>query len=50
METLFDELSKAGNAIQGHDDQNWYDHPKKGQRNPSNRKYRKRLQKTISEY
>ena len=45
---LFDKLSKAGNAIQGHDDQNWYQHPKKGQRNPSNRKYRKRLQKTIT--
>ncbi len=45
---LFDKLSKAGNAIQGHDDQNWYQNPKKGQRNPSNRKYRKRLQKTIT--
>ena len=45
---LFKELSKSGNAIQGHDDQNWYDHPKKGQRNPSIRKYRKRLQKTIA--
>ncbi|GEM_PF-236699 len=45
---LFDELSKAGNAIQGHDDQNWYDHLKKGQRNPSIRRYRKRLQKTIT--
>ena len=45
---LFDALSKSGNAIQGHDDQNWYSHPKKGQRNSSIRKYRKRLQKTIT--
>ena len=45
---LFDELSKAGNAIQGHDDQNWYQNPKKSKKNMSNRKYRKRLQRTIA--
>jgi len=44
---LFNELVQQGNAVQGHDDRNWYEHPKKGERNTSVRKYRKRLQATI---
>jgi len=46
---LFNELAIQGNAIQGHDDQNWFDNPKRGQKNVSIKKYRKRLQKTIQE-
>jgi len=45
---LFNELVKAGNAVQGHDDQNWYDNPTNEQTNTSIKKYRKRLKKTIS--
>ncbi len=43
---LFNELAKQGNAIQGHDDQNWYDHPKENQKNPSIKAYCKRLKAT----
>ncbi len=46
--SLFAELAEQGNAIQAHDDQNWYDHPKENQKNPTVKKYRKRLKKTIS--
>ncbi len=46
---LFNTLAKQGNAIQAHDDRNWYEHPKKGERNPSAKKYSKRLQATIDE-
>ena len=44
---LFKELAESGNAVQGHDDRNWYEHPKKGEHNPTIKKYRKRLQATI---
>ncbi len=46
---LFNELVKQGNSVQGHDDRNWFENPKKGERNPSIKKYRKRLQATIDE-
>ncbi len=39
-------LARSGNDIQGHDDRNWYENPKKGERNPSLKKYRKRLKAT----
>lgn len=45
---LFNELAKQGNSIQGHDNQNWYDHPKENQVNTSVKKYKKQLEKTIS--
>ncbi|HHB52234.1 MAG TPA: hypothetical protein ENK75_04225 [Saprospiraceae bacterium] len=44
---LFKDLSKKGNAIQGHDDRNWYEDLKKGITYQSIKKYRKRLKKTI---
>jgi acetyl esterase/lipase len=44
---LFNELIQQGNAVQGHDDRNWYENPKRGERNTSVKKYRKRLQATI---
>jgi len=43
---LFDELSKQGNAIQGHDDRNWYEDKKKGIKFPSLDVYNKRLKRT----
>ena len=44
---LFKKLAENGNAVQGHDDRNWYQDPKKGITYPSLKKYHKRLQKTI---
>ncbi len=40
---LFNELSKQGNAIQGHDDRNWYEDKKKGIKYPSLKVYNKIL-------
>ncbi len=44
---LFKELAINGNAVQGHDDRNWYEDQKKGIKYPSLKKYHRRLQKTI---
>lgn len=44
--SLFDELSKKGNAIQGHDDRNWYEDKKKGVKYPSLKVYNKKLKHT----
>ncbi|QCX37667.1 hypothetical protein FF125_04170 [Aureibaculum algae] len=43
---LFNELSKAGNAIQGHDDRNWYEDKETGVKYPSIKAYNKRLNRT----
>lgn len=45
---LFAELAKNGNAVQGHDDRNWYEDLKNGVKYPTLKQYNKRLQKTIT--
>lgn len=45
---LFNQLSNAGNAIQGHDDRNWYEDKEKGIKFPSLKKYNKRIECTIN--
>ncbi|MEP2280158.1 alpha/beta hydrolase fold domain-containing protein [Maribacter sp.] len=45
---LFNELAKTGNAIQGHDDRNWYEDKAKGINFPSIKNYNNRLNRTIS--
>ncbi len=45
---LFVELAKNGDAIQGHDDRNWYQDVKKGIKYPSLKQYNNRLQRTIN--
>ncbi len=42
----FKQLAKSGNAIQGHDDRNWYEHPKGKEKNTSIKKYIRRLKDT----
>lgn len=43
---LFNKLSQKGNAIQGHDDRNWYKNKDEGIKYPSLRVYNKRLKRT----
>ncbi|MEP4882039.1 polysaccharide deacetylase family protein, partial [Maribacter dokdonensis] len=43
---LFNELAKTGNAIQGHDDRNWYEDKSKGIDFPSLKEYNSRLNRT----
>lgn len=43
---LFNELAKTGNAIQGHDDRNWYEDKTKGIDFPSLKEYNDRLNRT----
>lgn len=45
---VFNQLFKAGNAIQGHDDRNWFEDKEKGVKYPSLKAYNKRLKKTIT--
>ncbi len=45
---LYRNLSKAGNAVQGHDDRNWYEDEAKGIKYPSLNTYEKRLKRTKS--
>lgn len=44
--SLFNELANSGNAIQGHDDRNWYEDKTKGIDYPSLEAYHKRLNRT----
>ncbi len=42
----FKQLAKSGNAIQGHDDRNWYENPKEKEKNTSIKRYIRRLTDT----